>query len=61
MSSIEQQLSIGFLTELEALKQKSMKSKDLNIVPFLEIFDAKEYIDLLLKVNFTLIFIYEKI
>ncbi|CAF3645701.1 unnamed protein product [Rotaria socialis] len=46
---LEQQLTVGFLTELEILKQKVRKTSDINIIPFLEIFEPKEYIDLMLK------------
>ncbi|CAF5198835.1 unnamed protein product, partial [Rotaria magnacalcarata] len=46
---LEQQLTVGFLTELEILKQKVRKPSDINIIPFLEIFEPKEYIDLMLK------------
>ncbi len=56
MSSLEQQLTIGFLTELELLK-RTIEKKDfeLNIIPFLEIFDTKEYVDLMLKVRIFVI------
>ncbi|CAF1265263.1 unnamed protein product [Rotaria sordida] len=48
ISSLEQQLTIGFLTELELLKRKSKKNLEINIIPFLEIFDVKEYVGLMI-------------
>jgi hypothetical protein len=44
---------VGFLTELEALKRTAGKDFELNIIPFLEIFEPKEYVDLMLKVNLS--------
>jgi hypothetical protein len=55
MSNLEQQLTVGFLTELEILKRSVGKDFELNITPFLEIFDPKEYVDLMLKVKFSFI------
>ena len=49
MKSLEHQLIVGFLTELNILNRKSDKI-DLSIIPFLVIFDAKEYVDLMLNV-----------
>lgn len=59
MSNLEKQLTVGFLTELDVLKRTTGKGLDLNIVPFLEIFDSKEYVDLMLKVkhHFFVLFI----
>ncbi|CAF0789980.1 unnamed protein product [Didymodactylos carnosus] len=45
---MEQQLIVGFLTELEILKRETEPDK-LSIIPFLEIFDAKEYIQIVMK------------
>jgi len=53
MSSLEQQLTVGFLTELEILKRTGEKDFELNIIPFLEIFEPKEYVELMLKVKFS--------
>jgi hypothetical protein len=55
MLSLEQQLTVGFLTELEILKKTSQKDFELNIIPFLEIFEPKEYVDLMIKVKFSFI------
>ncbi len=55
MSSLEQQLTVGFLTELEILKRTGEKDFELNIIPFLEIFEPKEYVELMLKVKFSFI------
>ncbi|CAF4563988.1 unnamed protein product, partial [Rotaria sp. Silwood2] len=49
ISNLEQQLEVGFLTELEILKRKKKRIREINIIPFLEIFDAKEYVNLMLK------------
>ncbi|CAF1236136.1 unnamed protein product [Rotaria sp. Silwood1] len=49
ISNLEKQLTIGFLTELEILKRKTEKNSEINIIPFLEIFDVKEYVNLMLK------------
>jgi hypothetical protein len=51
MESLEQQLTVGFLTEVQALKRTVEKNFELNIIPFLEIFDVKEYVELMLKVK----------
>ena len=50
MASIEQQLGVGFLTELETMKRKKKKDFNLNILPFLEIFEPKEYVEFMIKV-----------
>lgn len=52
MTNFQQQLSVGFLTELDILKKTTENKLELNIIPFLEIFDPKEYVDLMLKVKF---------
>ncbi|UJR09606.1 hypothetical protein I4U23_013841 [Adineta vaga] len=49
LANLERQLTVGFLTELEVLKRTTQKGLELNIIPFLEIFDVKEYVDLMLK------------
>jgi len=49
MKSLKQQLSVGFLTELDILKKKTKKELNLNIIPFLEIFDTEQYVDFMLK------------
>lgn len=51
MSSLQQQLTVGFLTELDILKRTPEKDFELNIIPFLEIFEVNEYVDLMLKVH----------
>jgi hypothetical protein len=53
MSDLEQQLTVGFLTELEVLKRTSNKDFDLDIIPFLQLFDVKEYVDLMKQVNIS--------
>ena len=55
LASVEQQLTVGFLTELEILKRAKKKDFELDIIPFLELFDVKEYIDLMMKVKLGLI------
>lgn len=57
MSNLEKQLTVGFLAELEVLKKTAVKDFELNIIPFLEIFDAKDYVDLMLKVILTILFL----
>lgn len=52
MRNLKQQLSVGYLTELDVLKKKMKKDLNLNIVPFLEIFETEEYVDFMLKVTF---------
>lgn len=47
---LEDQLTVGFLTELAVLK-KSKQDFNLNVQPFVEIFDAKEYVQQMLKVS----------
>ncbi|CAF0957151.1 unnamed protein product [Adineta ricciae] len=49
LANIEHQLTVGFLTELEILKRSVQKDFELNIIPFLEIYETREYIDLMLK------------
>ena len=56
MTNLEQQLSVGFVTELEILKKTTDKQFELSIIPFLEIFDTKEYVDLMLKVYIYIVF-----
>ena len=50
-ANLEQQLTVGFLTELEILKRTVEKNFELNIIPFLEIFEPKEYVELMMKVK----------
>ena len=51
MNSLTQQLTVGFLTELDILKKSTKNDLHLNIIPFLEVFEAREYVDFMLKVK----------
>jgi hypothetical protein len=50
LANLEHQLTVGFLTELEVLKRAGQKDLELTIIPFLEIFDVKNYVELMMKV-----------
>ena len=51
MTQLEKQLTLGFITELAALKSSTKKDFNLSIVPFLEIFDASDYVQYMMKVT----------
>ncbi|CAF0903966.1 unnamed protein product [Adineta steineri] len=49
-TDLQNQLTLGFATELEVLKKTTIeKDLKLDIIPFLEIFDVHDYVDLMSK------------